>query len=298
MAPVALSNYLNTVRKNLRLGNTAEKEIITELRDHLEEKFADLKENGLSEEEAVKTCLKVMGSAKLVARQLYEAHSQGTWRQTLLAVMPHLLFAALFTLSWWPGAIWILVGITLVFGAAIYGWWQERPTWLLTWLGYSMLPVVLAGLAVFYLPPGWKWIAIIIYIPLAVVIIYNVTVQIIKRDWLYSTLMLLPVPIAVSWFLVIGYEGNLGLDYLRYFGPSIGLSFLIMAVSVGIFIRLRRRSLKIAMLLISGMLTLALVSYYAQGRLPLVTFIILVFVVLGLFITPAVLEHRIKRNQP
>ena len=298
MAPVALSNYLNTVRKNLRLGNTAEKEIITELRDHLEEKFADLKENGLSEEEAVKTCLKVMGSAKLVARQLYEAHSQGTWRQTLLAVMPHLLFAALFTLSWWPGAIWILVGITLVFGVAIYGWWQERPTWLLTWLGYSMLPVVLAGLAVFYLPPGWKWIAVIIYIPLAAVIVYNVTVQIIKRDWLYSTLMLLPVPIAVSWFLVIGYEGNLGLDYLRYFGPSIGLSFLIMAVSVGIFIRLRRRSLKIAMLLISGMLTLALVSYYAQGRLPLVTFIILVFVVLGLFITPAVLEHRIKRNQP
>lgn len=298
MAPVALSNYLNTVRKNLRLGNTAEKEIITELRDHLEEKFADLKGTGLSEEEAVKTCLKVMGSAKLVARQLYEAHSQGTWRQTLLAVMPHLLFAALFTLSWWPGAIWILVGITLVFGVAIYGWWQERPTWLFTWLGYSMLPVVLAGLAVFYLPPGWKWIAIIIYIPLAVVIVYNVTVQIIKRDWLYSTLMLLPVPIAVSWFLVIGYEGNLGLDYLRYFGPSIGLSFLIMAVSVGIFIRLRRRSLKIAMLLISGMLTLALVSYYAQGRLPLMTFIILVFVVLGLFVTPAVLEHRIKHKQP
>ncbi len=297
MTPVALSNYLNTIRSNLRLDSTAEREIISELRAHIYDKVEELKARGLSEEEATKACLKVMGSAKLVARQLYEAHSQGSWKQTLLAATPHLLFGLLFALSWWPGMIWLLAGLTLVFGVAIYGWWQERPTWLFSWLGYSLLPVVLAGLALFYLPPGWKWIAIILYIPLAGFLIYHVTVQTIKRDWLYSSLMLMPVPIAVAWFLAVGYEGKLGLDYLRYFGPTIGLSFLIMAVSVGLFIRLRQRRLKIAMLLISALLTLSLVLYYAQGRLPLPAFIILIIVVLGLFITPAVLEHRIKHNQ-
>ncbi len=297
MAPVAVSNYLNTIKHNLRLGNTAEREIIRELRSHLEEKLEELKEKGLSEEEATRTCLKVMGSAKLVARQLYEAHSQGSWKQTLLAVIPHLLFALLFALSWWPGVGWLLLVLTLIFGVAIYGWWQERPTWFFSWIGYSLLPVVLGGLALFYLPPGWKWLAVFVYVPLAAFLIYHITVQTIRRDWLYSSLMLMPVPIAIAWFLAVGYQGKLGLDYLKYFGPSIGLSFLILAVSVGFFIRLRQRALKIAMLLASGLLTLSLVLYYAQGRLPLFAFIILVVVVLGLFITPAILEHRIRRNQ-
>ena len=297
MAPVALSDYLNTIRHNLRLDNIAEGEVLRELRAHIEDKLEELKEKGLSEEEAAKVCLKVMGSAKLVARQLYEAHSQGTWKQTLLAAIPHLLFALLFALSWWPVIGWLLLILTLIFGVAIYGWWRRRPTWYFSWLGYSLLPVILAGLAVFYLPPGWKWIAIIIYIPLAAFLIYHITVQTIKRDWLYSSLMLIPVPIVAAWFLVVGYEGKLGIDYLRYFGPPIGLSFLIMAISVAFFIRLRRRVLKMAMLLISAFLALALVLYYAEGRLGLPAFIILLVLILGLFVVPAILEHRIKRNQ-
>ena len=297
MTPVALSEYLNNIKHNLRLDNVAESEIIRELRSHIEDKLEDLKEKGLSEEEAAKTCFRLMGSAKFVAKQLYEAHSQGTWKQTLLAATPHLLFALLFAISWVPGIGWLLLLLNLVFGLAIYGWWRKRPTWYFSWLGYSLLPVVLAGLALFYLPRSWSWIAIIIYIPLALFLIYHITVQTIKRDWLYSSLMLMPVPIAAAWFLVIGHDWNLGIDYLRYFGPWIGLSFLVMALSVAFFIRLRQRVLKIAMLLISAFLTLSLVLYYAQGRLGLPVFIILVLLVLGLFITPAVLEHRIKHNQ-
>ena len=133
MAPVALSNYLNTIRQNLRLGKTAEREIIDELSSHLEDKLREFEENGLSEDEATRACLRVMGSAKIVARQLYEAHSQGSWKQTLLAVMPHLLFALFFALSWWPGAVWLLlVALTLVFGVAIYGWWQKWAIWYWT----------------------------------------------------------------------------------------------------------------------------------------------------------------------
>ena len=75
----ALSHYLNSVRDNLRLDPLSEREVINELETHIEDELQELKEAGLSEEEAASTCVRLLGSAKLVARQIYEAHSQGTW---------------------------------------------------------------------------------------------------------------------------------------------------------------------------------------------------------------------------
>jgi hypothetical protein len=235
-----------------------------------------------------------------VSRQFYEAHSQGTWRQTLLAATPHLLFAVLFALSWWQGVGGLLILLTMIFGMAIYGWWQEKPNWSFSWLGYSLLPVIVAGSLIFYLPRGWTWIAIIVYVPLTVVLVYHITVQTIRRDWLYSSLMLLPVPIVVAWVITVGSAGepsNIKLDYVRAFGAEIGLSFLILALSVAVFIRLRQRWLKIALLLVSGIFTLSLVFHYAEGRLSLPAFLVQVFVVLALFVTPAVLEHKVRRHE-
>jgi hypothetical protein len=300
MSPVALGDYLESVRYHLRLGYSAEKEIILELRTHIEDKLNELRERGLSEEEAAKTCIKVMGSAKKVARQLYEAHSQGTWKQTLLAASPHLLFALMFALSWWQGVGYVLIVLTVIFGVAIYAWWPEKPNWSFSWLGYSLLPVVIAGSLIFYLPRGWSWIAIIVYVPLTATLIYHITVQTIRRDWLYSSLMLLPVPIVVAWVITVGSAGepsNIKLEYIKDFGTEIGLSFLVLALSVAAFIRLRQRWLKIALLLVSGIFTLSLVFHYAEGRLSLPAFLVQIFVVLGLFVTPAVLEHKVRRHE-
>jgi hypothetical protein len=300
MSAVALGEYLKSIKYHLRLGIITEKEIITELSTHIDDSVAELKKEGLTEEEAETKCLRLMGSAKRVARQLYEAHSQGTWRQTLLAATPHLLFASLFTLSWWQGFGWLLVGITLIFGVSIYGWWRKKPNWFFSWMGYLLLPVLIAGLLMFYLPQGWTWLAIIFYIPVTALLVYHITVQTIRRDWLYSSLMMLPLPMVIAWFVIIDSEGQsniLSIEYIKYFGPWIGLSFLVLALSVALFIRLRQRWLKIAQLIISGLLTLSLVAYYAEGRLGIPAFCILAFVVLALFVTPAVLEHKIRNNQ-
>ena len=96
----ALSHYLESVRDNLKLDFPAEKDVIAELETHVEDRFQEFIQSGLSQEEAGENCLGVLGSAKLIARQIYEAHSQGTWGQTLLAASPHLLFALLFVLNW------------------------------------------------------------------------------------------------------------------------------------------------------------------------------------------------------
>ena len=124
----------------------SQKEIISELETHIEDEVEEMKEAGLPEEEATETCLGLLGSAKLVAHQIYEAHSQGSWRQALLASMPHLLFGLLFALNWWQYVGWLSLALLLVLGMAVYGWWHGKPTWFFSYLGYSLLPVLVAGL--------------------------------------------------------------------------------------------------------------------------------------------------------
>ena len=296
----ALSHYLDSIRVNLRLDLSTEREVLSELETHIEDKLQELKEAGLSEEEAANTCVGLLGSAKLVTRQIYEAHSQGSWRQALLASMPHMLFGLLFALNWWRGISWLLVMLALILAAAIYGWWRGKPTWLFPWLGFSLVPVVGAGLFLLYLPAGWSWLAIIIYVPLALWFILSVLVQSIKRDWLHSSLMLFPVPIIIGWLLAVGLEGQFpefSAQRLQDLAPWIGLSFLALAVSVAVFVRLRQRWLKIAILVISGLSTLAMVAYYAEGKLGWPAFLILLLVMFGLFLTPAIVERRVRYHR-
>ena len=295
-----LSHYLDDIRKNLRLDFSSEKEVIDELQAHIEDELQELRETGLSEEEAANTCITLFGSAKLVARQIYEAHSQGTWRQALLASTPHLLFALLFALNWWQSIGWLLVVLGLVLGMTVYGWWHSRPAWIFPWMGYSLLPVAVAGLLLIYLPKGWSWLVILLYIPLAAWLIYSITIRTLKRDWLYSTMMLLPVPIIVGWFLAVAQEGGfseLSLERIRSFAPWIGLSFLALALTAATFIRLRQRWLKVAVLLISGLLTLIMVACYTEGRLGLLALSVLMLAMVGLFLTPALLERTIRRSR-
>jgi hypothetical protein len=294
-----LSHYLDSIRDNLRLDLSTEREVISELETHIEDRLEELKDNGLSEEEAADTCVGLLGSAKLVARQMYEAHSQGSWQQALLASAPHLLFGLLFALNWWQGIGWLLVMLALVLAAAIYGWWHGKPTWLFPWLGYSLLPVVGAGLLLLYLPKGWSWLAILVYIPLALWFIFSIVVQTIKRDWLQSSLMLFPVPIIIGWFLAVGLEGKFpefSAQRLQDLAPWIGLSFLALAASVVVFIRLRQRWLKVAILVVTGLLTLAMVAYHAEGSLNWLAFLILILVMLGLFLSPALVERKVRHR--
>ncbi len=292
-----LNRYLDDLRNKLRLDPSSEKEIIDELETHVEDRFQEMRDAGLSDEEAAKKCVGLLGSAKLVARQIYEAHSQGTWRQALLASIPHLFFAALFTLKWWSIG-WLPVMLSLIIGIVIYGWYHGKPTWLSPWLGYSLVPVVVAGLLLLYLPTGWSWLTILLYVPLVLWLLCYITIKTIKRDWLYSTLMLLPVPTVIGWLLAVELENKFfafGLERLRDFAPWTGLTFLVLALTAAAFIRLRQRWLKIAALLASGLLTLTMVTF-ASSKLGLFAFIILVLLMLSFLLVPALLERRIRHD--
>ena len=295
----ALNNYIDSVRDNLRLERSVESEVIHELETHIEDEVQELKEAGLSEEEAADTCLTLLGSAKSVAHQIYEAHSQGSWLQALLAAMPHVLFGLLFVVNWWQGIGWLLILLVLVLSMAVYGWWRGKPTWLFPWLGYSLLPVVAAGLLLLYLPHAWSWVAIVIYLPLAMWLLYSITVKTIRRDWLYTSLMLLPVPAIIGWFMAVEPVNKLPAHWLQSiedFAPWIGLTFLAFALTVATFVRLRKRWLRVSVLVLSGLLTLTIVAYYAEGRLSLPALLVLVVVMLLLLLSPALVERTLKHT--
>jgi len=298
--PTVLSHYLENIKGNLRLDFPEEKEVINELKTHIEDRLQELEESGLSEEEATETCLGLLGSAKMVARQIYEAHSQGSWRQALLASMPHLLFGLLFVLNWWHHIGWLSITLILILGAIAYGWWHGKPAWVFSWLGYTLLPVAMVGLLLPLLPQGWSWIAIFLYIPLALWWLYYIVDQTVRRDWLFSSLMLLPVPIIAGWFLAIEPQSGpteYSIQRVHEFAPWIGLSFLALALTIVTFTRLRQRWLRIGLLFIAGLLTLTMIVYYADGRLSLLAFLVLGLAMGGLFLIPALLERRIRKSK-
>lgn len=294
-----LSHYLENIRFISKLDRSDEREVISELEAHIEDKLQELMESGLSEEAAIEACLGQMGSTKLVARQIYEAHSQGSWQQVLLASMPHLLFALLFALNWWQHIGWLSVVLSLVLVTAVYGWWRGQPTWVFSWLGYSLLPVLAVGLLLVYLPRGWSLLAVLLYFPLALWWLGYIIIQTARRDWLFSSLMLLPLPIIIGWFLAVSPEASLSgysLQRVYYFAPWIGLSFLALALTIAAFIRLRQRWLRISLLGISGLLTLTLIAYYTTGRLTMPTFLGLILVMWGVFLVPPLLDYWFRNR--
>ena len=300
MTSQVLREYLDNIKVNLRLDLASENEVLDEIKSHVEDEFDDMMGGGLSEEEAAKACIRLLGSYKLIASQIYEVHSQGTWKQALLASIPHVLFATLFALNWWQGIGWVTVTLAIVLGIAIIGWLHNKPMWLFPWLGYSMAPVLAAGLLLLYLPKIWSWIAILIYIPLALWLIFSVTIKTLKRDWLCSALMLLPVPIIISWFLAVEQDGSAFLPsavYIRQFAPLIALSFLALAGVAATFVRMRKRWSKTTLIVASQLTLLILATCYAQGRLALPTSALLAIAMTGLLVGLFLLDRRIRHKK-
>lgn len=289
--------YLDTIKGRAKLDRQDENEVINELESHIEDKVEELKETGISEEEAVRICLGEMGSTEMVARQIYEAYSQGSWKQVFLASMPHLLFGGLFVLNWWHHLTWLAVLLVLTLGITVYGWWHGKPTWVFSWLGYTLIPVLAVGIMLLYLPRGWSLLTIPVYLPLTLWWLLRVIIQTTRKDWLFATVMLLPFPILFGWFIAISPGWRFTEDSfqrLNLFAPWIGLSFMALALTIAVFIRVRQRWVRIVLLGASGLLTLTMVAYYSMGRLNTFTFVGLVFVMWGVLLVPPLLERQLK----
>jgi hypothetical protein len=268
--------------------------VVRELRSHLEDRRHELLESGLTKKAAAATAAKLLGSPRVVARQMYEVHSQGSWRQALFAALPHLLVGALFALHFWQNIFWLLGTLGTLIGAVLYGWCHGKPTWLFPWLGYCLTPVIAVGILLIYLPSGWTWFAITAYVPLALLVIFSATKKTIKKDWLFASLMLLPIPIVLGWILALEIEDKFVLlAQLNELAPLIALSFAVLALTVAAFIRIRQRWAKIGSLLILETIALVIIAVGDKSTIGF-GWLLVVLLTIILLLGPALLERRLK----
>jgi hypothetical protein len=298
----AKSNYTDKIKSRLRLDTTIESDVVREIRTHLEDKKHELIESGISERQATAIATRGMGSPELVARQIYEVYSQGTWLQAIFAALPHLLVAAFFALHWWQNTFWLLGILIAVVGTVLYGWFHGKPAWLFPWLGYCLLPVIAVGILLIYLPGGWAWLAVSAYVPLALIIIFSVTKQITRKDWVFASLMLLPIPIMLGWILALWLlalehdNGFLSGEQLYEFAPLIALSFAVLALTVATFIRVRQRWAKVGVLLTLEIFVLVIVAFGGRSSINLGGWLGLVLLAVILLLGPALLERKIRQD--
>jgi hypothetical protein len=287
-------NYTDRLKGYLRLDSTIEGDVVRELRSHLEDRRHELLESGLTKKAAAATAAKLLGSPRVVARQMYEVHSQGSWRQALFAALPHLLVGALFALHFWQNIFWLLGTLGTLIGAVLYGWCHGKPTWLFPWLGYCLTPVIAVGILLIYLPSGWTWFAITAYVPLALLVIFSATKKTIKKDWLFASLMLLPIPIVLGWILALEIEDKFVLlAQLNELAPLIALSFAVLALTVAAFIRIRQRWAKIGSLLILETIALVIIAVGDKSTIGF-GWLLVVLLTIILLLGPALLERRLK----
>ncbi|MBM4446775.1 MAG: hypothetical protein FJ023_05410 [Chloroflexi bacterium] len=288
-------NYTDSLKNYLRLEPTIESDVVRELHAHLEDKSHELIESGLSEEEATATATRLMGAPQLVARQIYEVYSQGSWRQAFFAALPHLLVAALFALHCWKNTLWLLGILVAVVGSVIYGWFHSKPAWLFPWLGYCLIPVIAVGILLIYLPGNWAWFAATAYVPLALLIIFSVTKQTIKKDWLFASLMLLPIPTVLGWMLALEFEDKLMWHEQLYESATlIALSFAALALTVATFIRIKQRWAKVGALLTLDILILVIMALGGKSAISFGGWLFLILLALLLLLGPAILDRRIR----
>ena len=294
-----ISDYLDSFKACLKIDSAVKASVSRELLTHLEDKSRELKEKGVSEEEAVKISIQALGPPQLIAKQICEIHSQSTWQEAFLSALPHLLVALLFASYLWQNIICSSSILVLVSCIVVYGWCHNKPAWFFPWLGYYLLPVIITGFLLLYLPRGWIWLAVLAYLPLALFALAYIMKQTISRDWLYVSLMLAPLPVVSSWSLALGINGFLpGNTLLARSQPAIPwivVSFLVLAMATLAFTRVRQRWCKAAILLIPPSVILVLVAGINRGDIGFWGWLILILSLFTLA-SPVWLQTRSRQH--
>jgi hypothetical protein len=112
--------------------------------------------------------------------------------------------------------------------------------------------------------------------------------------------MLLPTSAFIGWFLAAGQKTSfpgLKINFMYDFAPWTGLTFMVLALSVALFIRLPQRWLRITALVTSGMI-ISTVTILVSTQLGLASFIGLFVLILSFLLVPAFVEHKLRKNQP
>ena len=309
-----LHNYLGALTRRLKLDPRTNHEIVLELQSHLEEKVRDLEEEGLTHGEALVQAVRDLGHPDLIAKDMYSVHSRGSWRDILLATLPHLLLASLFALHLWSRYSFLVVLLIAVTFVTLRGWKTGRPKWTYTWLGYTLAAPALSWLlalsALGY--GGWTffttgelpfsiplYMLIVAYVPFSLWIMSKVVVKVVRQDWLLASLTALPFPFLTSWMLFLDWQGGiLGSNTAKVHETDgdRALVFLALAVTTGVFMKLGQRILKIGLLTVASALLVAFTIAAIPLGFSLLALILITLSSAVFLLGPKLLQSRLQRR--
>lgn len=316
MPSLRLSAYLEELGAHLRLDPFHERQVLREMHSHLQERMSELRARGLTEEEATETALQGLGHPHLLARELTSAHTASSWTEALLAAFPYLCVSLIFALQLWPSLAWLGIFMTTSVAATLYGWWRKKPLWMFPWAGFSLvLPLAsgfIAGAAVATAAvrilhgqptqlPLFVVLGLLAYVPLALWLIVSVIHKVVRFDWIFASLMLLPFPVLVRWFLSLQFQGSA----LAYDGGSISheadapiaLVFLALSLLPIIVVRLQQRRVKVVALFLATPPSFLVAAHYMPGASSLVALALFTLLSIMLVAVPAVVDRRLGRHR-
>jgi hypothetical protein len=310
-----IRGYLNELSKQLHLGPQEEREILHEIQAHIEERTEELEESGVPSGDALTRALNDLGASHAIARQFYEVHSRGSWRQTALAVLPHILLSLMFFLHLWTAPGWVAFMLVVAIAISVIGWRMGRPRWTYPWLGYCLVvPVVSWGLAMSAVSYGaWSvltrgslplslpiYAASLIYVAFSLWVVIRVLSRVARPDWVMASLAVLPVPFLAYWFFYFHSGGEVlqsAGQPLTEVDSSAGVVFLVLALATAVFFRIGRRLVRVALLIITApsMIVLGWLSY--QGGPGYVALFFYSAISLAVLLSPALFDLNASQSK-
>jgi len=258
----SLNQYVLELQASLgHLDAETRREIIGEVRDHLEDKARCLQLRGLPKEDSMSRAIEEFGQAQEVGLELRRVHGRGTWGEALLAALPHLLFVLAMSISGlWsnylmpgqrlPGRVFDLAFVVLCLAVTAYAWCRRWPRWSAPWLGYALV-VLYFPLSTTTLPGPLHTAAFLAWL----IGCAGVFFWLADRDWTTACLA------AFSW--VPMFWSLLALDEVhpRVEGPLMVAAGVVAALAVIAFIRGRRSWERVGALLAANLAIVVPVSW-------------------------------------
>jgi hypothetical protein len=313
------STYLGEVQAHLHLDPRTERRVISELSTHFEEKVGDLASQGVAEDDAVRDALKSFGEARSIARLMYEAHSKGSWTEALIGCQPHLIVAALFATHVWRYPLLLGAAFAAIVVIALLGWRGGGTSWMYSWIGYAVLPLLIASYlsmdpvartVSFYIsghgsPAPLLDLAIrAIFYVFTLWLIAATAVSVARRDWILLSLMLLPLPVLGLWIVTVTQTAGVLADAVHSiearfsrWDTAMGWFFAALGVTTALFVRVRQRAFKVGTVIIVGIVGSAAALQSLWGDLGLFRLIAVSLCVFLFLTVPLLLRIMLGRAE-
>jgi hypothetical protein len=310
-----IREYLEDVRSHLHLNAATEMQVLSELYSYFEEKLVELQERGIPYRDLAREAIESAGRPVVVARLMYEAYSKGNLTEAVLSSLPHLVVAWLFVSHLWRHPLLAPLAFILIVCVTLYGWWHGKPNWLYSWIGYSLLPLLVGGylcrplleqIASFLigegkvLPGVWTLLLLGLFFFLSLWIIIRTTIRVVRRDWVLASLMLVPLPILASWIFNVEQMGGLfqlGNIALYQWDIPMASVLTLLGAAAAIFIRLRKRILKTGALITLGVIAGTIAGHTLWGYPGFLGLLAGASLILLFLLWPALLEARIGHGE-